>query len=574
MSGTQSRRSRQKTGELCAATARALTGDASLRHRGHCLHRGGEPLPMYAPHQRHATDQLDFGTRRAAADGMALRLIRSDAELHRRNCPVEPVGRLVFELLEQLRVETLVPQFMPGMARNLRRRFETWSRAFHQSGLTESSLGILLYTVAQMCWSRLNALPVLEDTEDLIEVTRAGIGPALGTALAGMRRWRNDQVRFIPYALEVAEIVAERVQAENEEGCTEDEPARDGIRNRFALLLDFADEQGASFAAAATSESKIFSAAARRYRVFTAQFDVEAHASALVRQPLLREYRERLDALVAAQGINVARFARMLAAIMTVPQRDDWRFGEEEGRIDGRRLAQVVSSPAERRIFRRDRVRPTGDTACGILIDCSGSMKGHAEAVATMADIMTRALHLAGIESEVLGFTTGAWNGGRAQREWQRLGRPQHPGRLNEVCHLVFKEADESWRTARPGIAALLKADLFREGVDGEAVDWACDRLLARDVARRVLIVVSDGSPLDSATGLANDAFYLDNHLKEVVARREREGAIEICGLGVGLDLSPYYRRSLAVDFEHGLGGTGVLLDLIRLIGSGRPWLA
>jgi cobaltochelatase CobT len=156
------------------------------------------------------------------------------------------------------------------------------------------------------------------------------------------------------------------------------------------------------------------------------------------------------------------------------------------------------------------------------------------------------------VTSEVLGFTTAAWNGGRARLDWLARGRPRHPGRLNEASYLIFKDASTSWRRARGDIAALFKADIFREGVDGEAVEWACARLVARPTARRILIVVSDGSPMDSATAQANDAFYLDSHLKEVVARHEAAGDVEVLGLGVGLDLSPYYRRSLALDLSTG----------------------
>lgn len=175
-------------------------------------------------------------------------------------------------------------------------------------------------------------------------------------------------------------------------------------------------------------------------------------------------------------------------------------------------------------------------------------MKSSIEPVAVMIDVLVRALGMAGVPAEVLGFTTGAWNGGRARLDWQAGGRPLHPGRLNETCHMVFKEADASWRAARSNIAALFKTDLFREGVDGEAVDWACARLMARKEARRILVVVSDGSPVDGATAQANDSNYLDQHLREVVERHEAVRAVEILGLGVGLDLSPYYRHHCAVD--------------------------
>lgn len=553
----------QQVEELCAATLRAMTGDGELHYAGHRLQRGSRVVPSYAPHLQTNAGDDDFAACRAAADGMALRLLHSDPDLHRRHCPADLVERLIFELLEQLRVETLVPAAMPGMAANLRQRFEAWSRAFHESGLTDSSLGILLYTVTQICWSRLNALPVLE--EDLIETTRAGIAAVIGTPLSGLRRSRHDQEAFAFHALAIARIVGERVRAEVEDSRDENAAAQDAAKRSFALLLDFDREETEAFAAVSSGKSKSFQESASGYRVFTTRFDVEVHAASLVRKALLREYRERLDARVARQGINLARLARVFAAVLTTPERDGWRFDEEDGRIDGRRLAQLVSSPAERRLFRREHLRPRATSAVGILIDCSGSMSGLAETLATMADILVRALDMAGVDSEVLGFTTGAWNGGRAWKEWQAQGRPPQPGRLNEVCHLVFKNAGRNWRRARVDLAALLKADLFREGIDGEAVDWACERLLARTAERRILLVISDGCPMDSATGLANDAFYLDNHLKEVVARRERQGSVEIFGLGVGLDLSPFYRRTVSADFSQVLDNQ-LFFDIARLL--------
>jgi cobaltochelatase CobT len=174
-----------------------------------------------------------------------------------------------------------------------------------------------------------------------------------------------------------------------------------------------------------------------------------------------------------------------------------------------------------------------------------------------------------GVGTEVLGFTTGAWNGGSPYQDWLHSGRPSCPGRLNEICHMVFKDADRSWRQSRTDIAALLKADLFREGIDGEAVDWACNRLLAHDAGRRILIVISDGCVMDSATSLANDASYLDRHLRKVLARREREGTVEIIGLGVGLDLSQFYRRTISADFSRGLDNA-LFFELARHIREAR----
>ncbi len=178
--------------------------------------------------------------------------------------------------------------------------------------------------------------------------------------------------------------------------------------------------------------------------------------------------------------------------------------------------------------------------------------------------MLARALDQAAIRTEVLGYTTNAWSGGRAQRDWLRAGRPPAPGRLNENCHIVFKDADTTWRRARRGIAALLKPDLFREGVDGEAVQWAARRMAALDVGRRFLVVVSDGSPMDTATAQANDPFYLDNHLRRVLDAWQRRG-LGIIGLGVGLDLAPYFGRSLAVDLEAGVD-MALLLELLEAV--------
>lgn len=535
---------------LCAATLRALTGDAELHYRGQRLHRGTQPLPLPAPHLRLDPERDDFADFRAAADGIALRLLHSDVALHRSHCPADPVERLIFELLEQLRVEALVPAAMPGMAANLRQRFEAWSRALHHEGVTDSQLGLLLFTVTQICWSRLSALPVLEDTEGVIEATRAAIAPLLGAPLAGIRRHRHDQLAFAPHALEIARIVGATVRSADAGGSAGeiDEPRRKDELAAFSLPPDVDQAAAGASAATSTGADKALGAAGRGYRIYTTRFDSEMAAASLVRKALLREYRERLDRRIAAQGINIVRLARMLGALLAQPRRDAWLFGEEEGQVDGRRLAQLISSPSERRLFRRERHLPAANCLISFLVDCSGSMKAPIESVAMMIDILIRALEMVGVSTELLGFTTGAWNGGRAHREWLDRGRPRDPGRLNEVCHLVFKDADRGWRRARTDIAALLKADLFREGIDGEAVDWACERMIARDQARRILIVISDGCPMDRATGLANHAHYLDDHLKAVVARRQQQGVVEILGLGIGQDLSPFYRSHLAID--------------------------
>ncbi|GAA1974348.1 cobaltochelatase CobT-related protein [Amycolatopsis minnesotensis] len=563
-------RRRHHVEELCAAAIRALGDEPALHFRGARPYRGRRPVPLRAP-QLYPPATADFGSFRGAADGMALRLTGSDAALHARISPEGTVERLVFELLEQFRVEAGAPDAMPGVVANLRHRFEEWTREFVASGLADTARGLLICTVAQICRARITAEPVVEEVDDLIEVTRAAIAPVLGHDLAGLRRHRGDQAAFAVHAVGIAHAVAAMLTAAGDSGGEdEDEDAGDEepkYRPYFALLMDFDDDDGDEQpSAAASGHSPVLADAAGGYRVFTTAYDTEVAATAVVRSALLAEYRERLDRRVARQGVNHARLARELRAVLAEPVREGWDGGKEEGYVDGRALARLITSPAERRLFRTERAEPVADALVTFLIDCSGSMREHGESIAMLADVFARALELAGARCEILGFTTGAWNGGRAKRDWLRAGRPVHPGRLNERRHLVFKDAATPWRRAKPGIAALLKPDLFREGIDGEAVSWACRRASEGEYARRLLFVVSDGSPMDSATDLLNDGDYLGNHLKEVVLRHEQGGDVEVFGVGVDLDLSPYYRRSRVLDTAEGTGYAlfRELLDLIR----------
>jgi cobaltochelatase CobT len=565
-------RQQQKVEELCGAAIRALSGQRDLCFRGRRLHRGTRALPLFAPHLHPSLERDDFGSFRGAADGLALRLRDSDAGLHGRLAPAEPVERLVFDLLEQLRVESRVPDTLPGVARNLEHRHRAWALGFHDAGLTESTRGILLYTVAQVARARVTGQPVLEPIAGVIEHTRAALAAPLGEHLAALRRERDHQAAYARHALAIARFVGAALRAIDEAAGdgAEAEDEDDAALAAFRLLLEGGGDEAALLPTAASGASRVLGEAAGGYRVFTTAYDGELEAAALVRPALLEEYRARLDRRVAGQGVHLARLARELKALLAAPAREGWDGAQESGQVDGRRLAQLVCSPTERRLFRVEREEPVADCVVGFLVDCSGSMKAHAESVALLVDVFARALEMAGVASEVLGFTTGAWNGGRAERDWRRAGRPPHPGRLNEACHLVFKDADTPWRRARRGIAALLRAELFREGIDGEAVDWACARLEVRPEARRLLLVVSDGCPMDSATGLANDPHYLDQHLREVVARREQLGGVAIFGIGVGLDLSPYYARSQALDLARSTGNEVFREVLALLAGRGR----
>ena len=508
-----------------------------------------------------------------------MRLRFSDDALHRSIAPADAVERLVFDWLEQFRVESLVPDAWPGVRANLAHRFEAWSLAFRDAGHLDGARGMLLYTMAQMARMRVTNDPVVEATEDLMEGARFALGPRIGHALVALRRQRLDQAAYAVPAREIASTVAAMLRdAGADAGGDDDASARardDDARSVFGLVIDDDDtardaagDAGSAVAGRARTLDGAEDAVAR-YRPFTTAYDREEPAAGLVRAEELAGLRAQLDARTAAQSVNVPRIARALRAVFAVPARDGFDAAQDEGTIDGRALARLVASPADHRVFRRDRVEPMADAALTVLVDCSGSMKAHAETVAVLVDALARAGELAGVDTEVLGFTTGAWNGGRAMRDWRRAGKPAAPGRLNERLHLVFKPFDAPWRRARRGIAALLKPELFREGLDGEALVWAAARLRDRPAARRVLLVVSDGSPMDTATAIANGDDLLDRHLQVVADGIERRGDVELHALGVGLDLSLWYRSAHVLDLDARIGNA-MFGEVLALIG-GRP---
>lgn len=568
-SARQTVRIEQQRTLLCAAAVRALTGDGRLHYRSGRIFRGQSALPTHV-----LTFQSSLSAKRGVlrgdADALAIRERFSDRVLHRRLRPVEAIAGMLFEVLEQIRCESLVPTSLRGVRQNLQIRFECWSNEVVGSNLTDSQIGILVYTAVQIAWSRILGYPLSCEAEDLIEATRAGIAQRIGGSLAGMRRHRTSQAQFAIHARQYAEAVAGMIEEELRDSadCNSSDQTSSHAAAKAILSVE-SDSDVENLNQIETVDagvSKVLDASADGYQIYTRAYDREVNAGSLVRRTLLAELRAKLDQEIASLHINVGKLSRLMLPLFSTPRRDGWLDGEESGRIDGRRLPQIVCSPAERRVFRRDLDVPRPDCTLTFLIDCSGSMKQHGANVAVLVDVFSRALDRLGVAIEVLGFTTGAWNGGRARRDWLAAGRQSHPGRLNESCHLVFKEAAIGWRQSRSQIAALMKADLFREGIDGEAVEWACGRLLGRPEARRFLLVISDGSPMDCATGQANDAYYLDNHLRTVVSAHEQKGDVRIMALGVGLDLSPYYRHNLPVDLSEA-PGMKLLQEIVEWMG-------
>ncbi|OFV47437.1 VWA domain-containing protein [Oligella sp. HMSC09E12] len=553
MNTTDQLRQQRRLRELNASTTRALTADPKVHIRQQQFYQGNHVL-NYGPHLR-LQEVEEADSLRGVADSLSLRLNYSDKQLHQKHRPELPIARLIFDWLETLRCESLVPDNLPGVKHNLQQRFYHWSAGFHHAAQSQTEIGILLYTTAQMCWSRLLALPVYPETEDFIESTRAALSASLGADLAGLRRFKSSQADYIPYALSIADFIAASVaHAHQNHGKQTIDDKEDTEEEHFALFLDMDDfDESEQEPTHESNTSRILSdGVSHDYQVFMRDFDTTTYVAEGIRPELLEQYRELINQRRQHQQISFHLLIQRLRKVLLTPTATQWEWDREEGLIDGRRLSQLISSPTERRLFKEMLPQWRNECSVSFLIDCSGSMKHHAETLTLMIDILIEALEKTGTKTEVLGFSTNAWNGGRPYRRWQATGRKANPGRLNEIDFRIFKDATTNWQQANRSIMALLKQDLYREGVDGEAVIWAVQRLLEQDSKRKVLYVISDGEPMDSATALANHDKYLVHHLQHVLAQQQHLG-IEIWGIGIGLDLGHLYRNCLIADLEKGL---------------------
>jgi len=292
------------------------------------------------------------------------------------------------------------------------------------------------------------------------------------------------------------------------------------------------------------------------YRPFTTRFDEMVAAADLCDEEELSRLRAYLDQQMMSLGGVVTRLANRLQRRLMAQQARSWDFDQEEGMLDAARLARVIVAPAHSLSYKIERETEFKDTVVSLLIDNSGSMRGRPISIAaTCADVLARTLERCGVATEILGFTTRGWKGGQSREQWLSEGRPAHPGRLNDLRHIVYKRADEPYRHARKSLGLMMREGLLKENIDGEALLWAHSRLLARPEERRILLVISDGAPVDDSTASANGGTYLERHLRQVIGWIEGRSSIELAAIGIGHDVTRYYTRAVTIMDAEQLGG-------------------
>jgi cobaltochelatase CobT len=545
-----------------------------------------------------ATTLKDIAITRGLSDSFALRLANHKDDIHNRYMPQGKNARAMFEAVEQARIEAIGANAMPGVSQNLSAMLEDRYTKTVVNRTTNRRDTPLEEAVGLILRERLTGEAPPVAARPYVNLWRNWVDEKAGGNLATLSTALHDQQQFAKLtrdliaALDMGDELGEDPDKgeENEEQEAEDDP---GEQNETPEGQEQESEQQASEdmrEAEGESESSETEAQAIDsddqpddqetdddtegeepyrpqlpfsnnaspdfYKVYANSFDEVIGATDLCDEEELTRLRAYLDKQLSnLQGV-VARLANRLQRRLMAQQNRSWEFDIEEGILDTAKLMRVVIDPMHPLSFKMEKDTNFRDTVVTLLIDNSGSMRGRPITVAaTCADILARTLERCGVKTEILGFTTRAWKGGQAREKWLAAGKTANPGRLNDLRHIIYKAADEPWRRARKNLGLMMREGLLKENIDGEALIWAHNRLLGRPEQRRILMVISDGAPVDDSTLSVNSGNYLERHLRQVIGDIEGKSPVELIAIGIGHDVTRYYKRAVTIVDAEELGG-------------------
>ena len=545
---------------------------------------------------------------RGAADSLALRLRHHDAALHARVAPVDADARAVFDALETARVEALGARTMAGVRDNLARLTDSRIRGDAITRARTAEEVPLATAIGLLARQRLTGEAPPKGAASGLELVVPWIEDKGGAELDALALTLDDQAAFAKLSRRLLEDLdlapAEEPTAEQpEEGGDDEEGDQSGDQDsegdedqtspggaqpevrgeeskdgssedRSADDEELGDDEGAP---GEDISDSAFASPGRRnweqspqteYKVFTPRIDEIVEATELCDEEELGRLRAYLDQQMAGLQNVVSRLANRLQRRLMAQQARSWDFDQEEGLLDAARLARVVVAPAHSLSYKVERETEFRDTVVSLLIDNSGSMRGRPIAIAAIcADILALTLERCGVATEVLGFTTRGWKGGQGREAWLSAGRPANPGRLNDLRHIVYKRADQAYRHSRRNLGLMMREGLLKENIDGEALLWAHNRLIARPEERRILMVISDGAPVDDSTASANNGSYLERHLRQVIEWIEGRSPVELIAIGIGHDVTRYYSRAVTIMDADQLAGA-MMEQLATLFGN------
>ena len=549
------------------------------------------PEPPRKPNPREAA------VLRGLANSFALRLACHNDALHRRLAPPSAPARALFDAVEQVRVEAIGSRRMQGVASNITAMLEDrYLRSPFAEARTREEAP-LEEAVAMLARERMTGLEPPRGAARLVELWRPFVEEKAGSDLDQLGDALLDQRAYARLMRKVlsslglandADADGEELDEETEdktppeqpdetEGEGEDQSTQDSMQREAAdETTDDADEGAVDTVEAPSSELEDEGEAGdtdeaaetrppqpqapeRRgpdYKAYTTRFDEIIDAEELCDADELQRLRDYLDKQLQNLHSVVARLANRLQRRLMAQQSRSWEFDLEEGVLDTARLPRVIINSQQPLSFKQEKDMAFRDTTVTLLIDNSGSMRGRPITVAaTCADILARTLERCGVKVEILGFTTRAWKGGQSRESWLQAGKPANPGRLNDLRHLIYKSADAPWRRARKNLGLMMREGLLKENIDGEALDWAHQRLLGRPEQRKILMMISDGAPVDNSTLSVNPGNYLERHLRYMIEEVETRSPVELIAIGIGHDVTRYYRRAVTIVDAEELGG-------------------
>jgi len=534
----------------------------------------------------------DIAIARGQGDAMAMRLASHDPDVHRKRAPAEPDARAAYDALEQARVEALGCVRMPGMVGNIHEMLE--DRLFRQNfaEVSDKADAPIAEALGLILRERIAGIAIPPSGNALVELWRSEIQEKAGNSLTTLLGRFEDQDLFSRATRQLLRDLSlvpdsdlddsegedgeqgddqepergkddeknpeqgegESEDAEADEDQTPGQSEETGDVEGSEADFDQSEEEESSEAGEDSPNPPPPGAMSNEfsnqfnYKIFTQKFDEIVKASELCPPEELDQLRGILDKQLENLAGAVARLANKLQRRLMAKQSRSWQFDLEEGVLDTARLTRVVTDPMQALSFKVENETDFRDTVVTLLIDNSGSMRGRPITIAAICgDILARTLERCGVKVEILGFTTRAWKGGKSREAWLEAGRPPNPGRVNDIRHIIYKAADEPWRHARRNLGLMMREGLLKENIDGEALEWARKRLMSRPENRRILMVISDGAPVDDSTQSVNAGNYLEAHLRQVIEDIETRSPIQLVAVGIGHDVTRYYRRAVTL---------------------------
>ncbi|RWO42879.1 MAG: cobaltochelatase subunit CobT [Mesorhizobium sp.] len=541
--------------------------------------------------------KADIAITRGLGDSMALKRACHDTRIHTRLAPEGKQARAIYDAVEQARVEAIGSRAMQGVADNIGSMLEDKYARANLIDVKDKADAPIEEALALMVREKLTGRAVPKSGERLVDLWRPWVEEKASADLDGLSAKLDDQqafarvVREMLASMEMAEELGDDQETEDSEDNDENQPqgeeqSEEGGEDDSGSEQSQSDDTEASSDDEQSAETEASDATAdelsddedadaetpgeaRRndnpfsnlskeidYKVFTTAFDETVGAEDLCEEEELDRLRAFLDKQLANLSGVVGRLANRLQRRLMAQQNRSWDFDLEEGYLDPARLVRVVIDPMQPLSFKQERDTKFRDTVVTLVLDNSGSMRGRPITVAaTCADILARTLERCGVSVEILGFTTRAWKGGQAREKWLKEGKPPNPGRLNDLRHIIYKSADHPWRRARRNLGLMMREGLLKENIDGEALLWAHNRLIARPEQRKILMMISDGAPVDDSTLSVNPGNYLERHLRAVIELIETRSPVELLAIGIGHDVTRYYRRAVTIVDAEELAG-------------------